>query len=41
VTDLREEAEDGFDTMDLNSESISSVIRESDILCEKHDEQRI
>jgi hypothetical protein len=42
VIDLREEQdENAFDSMHVNSESISNEIDESDWQCEKHDEQRI
>jgi hypothetical protein len=42
VIDLREEQEKNvFDSMRVNSESVSNEIDESDSQSEKHDEQRI
>jgi hypothetical protein len=42
VIDLREEqSENAFDSMRVNSESISNEIDESDSQDEKHSEQRI
>jgi hypothetical protein len=42
VIDLREEQEENaFDSMCVNSESVSNEIDESDSQFEKHDEQRI
>jgi hypothetical protein len=41
VIDLREEQENTFDSMRVNSESISNEIDESDLQCEKHPGQRI
>jgi hypothetical protein len=42
VIDLREEQnENAFDSMRVNSESVSNEIDESDLQDEKHDEQRI
>jgi hypothetical protein len=42
VIDLREEQEENeFDSMRVNSESVSNEIDESDVQSEKHDEQRI
>jgi hypothetical protein len=42
MNDLREEhQENAFDSMHINSESVSNEIDESDGQCEKHSEQRI
>jgi hypothetical protein len=41
VIDLREELANAFDSMCVNSESVSNEIDESDSQPEKHDEQRI
>jgi hypothetical protein len=42
VTDLREEQEqNAFDSMCVNSESVSNEIDESDLQVEKHNEERI
>jgi hypothetical protein len=41
VIDLREERANAFDSMRVNSESVSNEIDESDLQSEKHDEQRI
>jgi hypothetical protein len=42
VIDLREEQpSNAFDSMRVNSESVSNEIDESDLQCEKHDEQII
>jgi hypothetical protein len=41
VIDSREEKENAFDSMRVNSESDSNEIDESDLQYEKHDEQRI
>jgi hypothetical protein len=42
VIDLSEEQEqNAFDSMRVNSESVSNEIHESDSQYEKHDEQRI
>jgi hypothetical protein len=42
VIDLREEHDkNAFDSMRVNSESVSNKIDESDLQDEKHDEQRI
>jgi hypothetical protein len=42
VIDLREEHEkNAFDSMRVNSESVSNEINESDMQHEKHPEQRI
>jgi hypothetical protein len=38
---LREEKENAFDSMCVNSESDSNEIDESNLQYEKHDEQRI
>jgi hypothetical protein len=41
VIDLREEQnENAFDSMRVNSESVSNEIDESELQYEKHDEQR-
>jgi hypothetical protein len=41
VIDLREEQENAFDSMRVNSESASKEIDESELQNEKHEEQRI
>jgi hypothetical protein len=42
VIDFREEQlSNAFDSMHVNSESVSNEIDESDLQFEKHDEQRI
>jgi hypothetical protein len=41
VIDLREDHENAYDSMRINSEYGSNEIDESDLQCEKHDEQRI
>jgi hypothetical protein len=42
VIELREEQkQNAFDSMRINSESVSNEIDESDMQYEKHDEQRI
>jgi hypothetical protein len=42
VIDLREEQlENAFDSMRVNSESVSNKIDASDLQFEKHDEERI
>jgi hypothetical protein len=41
VIDVREEEENAFDSMCVNSESVSNEIDESDRQFEKHDEQRV
>jgi hypothetical protein len=42
VIDLREEQnKNAFDSMCVNSDSVSNEIDESDLQYEKHDEQRI
>jgi hypothetical protein len=41
VIDLREEYINAFDSMCVNSESVSNEIDESELHDEKHDEQRI
>jgi hypothetical protein len=42
VIDLREEQrENAFDSMRVNSESVSNEIDESELQFEKHNEQRI
>jgi hypothetical protein len=42
VIDLREEQlENAFDSVRVNSESVSNEIDESDLQCKKHSEQRI
>jgi hypothetical protein len=41
VIDLREENVNAFDSMRVNSESVSNEIDESELHDEKHDEQRI
>jgi hypothetical protein len=42
VIDLREEQDSNtFDSMHVNSESVSNEIDESEAQSEKHDEQRI
>jgi hypothetical protein len=41
VIDLREEWRNGFDSMCVNSESVSKEIDESELEYEKHSEQRI
>jgi hypothetical protein len=42
VIDAREEQwENAFDSMRVNSQSVSNEIDESDVQCEKHCEQRI
>jgi hypothetical protein len=42
VIEVREEqGEKTFDSMRINSESVSNEIDESDLQSEKHDEQRI
>jgi hypothetical protein len=42
VIDLREEQEsNAFDSMRVNSESVSNEMDESELQDEKHDEQRI
>jgi hypothetical protein len=41
VIDFREEDENTSDSMCLNSESVSDEIDESDLLPERHDEERI
>jgi hypothetical protein len=42
VIELRKEQEsNAFDSMRINSESVSNKIDESDLQYEKHDEQRI
>jgi hypothetical protein len=40
VIDLREEYSNAFDSMRVNSESVSNEIDESDVQDEKHPEQR-
>jgi hypothetical protein len=39
VIDLREEQENTFDSMCVNSESVSNEFHESDLQHEKHSEQ--
>jgi hypothetical protein len=41
VIDLREEPVNAFDLMRVNSESVSNEIDESNLQCEKHNEQII
>jgi hypothetical protein len=41
VIDLREEQLNAFDSMRVNSESVSNEIDESDLQSEKQSEQRI
>jgi hypothetical protein len=42
VIDVREEQkQNDFDSMRVNSESVSNEIDENDLQSEKHDEQRI
>jgi hypothetical protein len=40
VIDSRDDDENAFDSMRVNSESVSNEIDESDLQDEKHDEQR-
>jgi hypothetical protein len=41
VIDLREQNKNAFDSMRVNSESVSNEIDESELQYEKHSEQRI
>jgi hypothetical protein len=41
VIDLREDQAHAYDSMRVNSESVSNEIDESELQYEKHDEERI